>query len=134
MIRLISVGFIFVAFGCSEHSHSVEVPAPYAGLTNPLAGDSNAPGDGGFVFDENCTRCHGVAADGDSGFGEALSPPASDLTDSHLLDSGDDYLYYRISEGGAFSPFDSDMPAFKDELSEMERWQLVSYLRSLQMR
>ena len=43
----------------------------------------------------------------------------------------DDYLYWRISEGGAFEPFISLMPAWGTLLSEQEMWQLVSYLRTL---
>lgn len=43
----------------------------------------------------------------------------------------DAYLFYRISEGGNFAPFNSAMPAFADKLSERERWHVINYIRSL---
>ncbi|VAW39437.1 hypothetical protein MNBD_CHLOROFLEXI01-2019, partial [hydrothermal vent metagenome] len=44
---------------------------------------------------------------------------------------GDDYLFWRISKGGAIDPFNSTMPAWEGALTEEQRWQLVSYMRTL---
>lgn len=43
----------------------------------------------------------------------------------------DDYLFYRISEGGNVAPFNSAMPAWKEILTETERWDVINYTRSL---
>ena len=40
----------------------------------------------------------------------------------------DEYLLWAISEGGA--PFGTDMPAFKDALSQDEIWQIIAYMRA----
>ena len=43
-------------------------------------------------------------------------------------------LRWRVSEGGTAEPFHSQgsvMPAWKYHLSEMERWQVISFARTL---
>ena len=42
--------------------------------------------------------------------------------------AGDEYLLWAISEGG--NQFGTDMPAFKDVLSEDEIWTIVTYMRA----
>ena len=44
---------------------------------------------------------------------------------------GDDYLLWRISEGGAEAPFNSAMPAWKETLDEDARWDVINYIRAL---
>lgn len=107
-----------------------DIPAAYAGKTNPLAADSNASTAGKEIFDTTCAACHGDGGKGDGPAGKALTPPASDLT-KIVATSGDDYLFYRISEGGAMDPYNSSMPAQKNSLSEDEIWQVVTYIKSL---
>ena len=43
----------------------------------------------------------------------------------------DDYLYFRVLEGGAFFPYGSEMPGFEAMLTEEEIWRVVSYVQSL---
>ena len=62
-------------------------------------------------------------------FSRALSPSPALL--AHLIrmpDAVDEYLLWAISEGG--EPFQTDMPAFKDELSREQIWQIISYMRA----
>ena len=42
---------------------------------------------------------------------------------------GDDYLFWRISEGGA--QFSSAMPGWSASLDEDERWDIINYVRVL---
>lgn len=94
-----------------EEPDPYAVPEAYAGMENPLSGDEVAIAEGQTLWGESCTGCHGGAVE----YGE-----------DHA--HGADYLYWRISEGGAFAPFDSEMPAFKEELSDDQIWKLISYL------
>lgn len=43
--------------------------------------------------------------------------------------AGDGYLIWAIGEGGA--QIGSAMPAFKDSLSEADRWRIIRFLRTL---
>jgi hypothetical protein len=61
-----------------------------------------------------------------------MQPPPGDLADaSHMSALSDGYLFWRISEGGGFDPYNSMMPAWGTLLSETEMWELVSYIRTL---
>jgi hypothetical protein len=45
-----------------------------------------------------------------------------------------DYWFWRVSEGGTAEPFHSQgsvMPAWKYHLSEIERWQVIAFARTL---
>lgn len=113
------------------HAH-VDPPSEYAQLTNPFAGDAAAIAAGQTVFNTNCTTCHGPQGQGDGPTAVGLNPKPANLADRQMLDSlSDGYLFWRVSEGGAMAPFNSAMPSWKAALSEEQRWQLISYVRSL---
>lgn len=105
-----------------------DVPTEYRDLAMP-AGISAEEGKKQFLAD--CASCHGDGGLGDGPVGKALVPPAGNLTDPRLHEAvGDDYFFWRISEGGAFAPFNSGMTPFKSK-SEEQRWQLVAFIRTL---
>ena len=64
---------------------------------------------------------------GDGPVASALNPPPAPLAHSSQT-VGDDYLFWRISEGGV--PFSTSMPPWK-VLDEQARWDLVNYIRAL---
>lgn len=109
---------------------AVEVPAEYAGKTNPVANDAAAVAAGKDIYATNCASCHGDAGAGDGPAGSALDPKPAALNalGSEITDN---FLFWRISEGGAMEPFNSSMPAFKGVLTEEQIWQTVHFIRSL---
>ncbi len=114
-----------------DHGH-LEAPAEYANLSNPFAGDAKAAEVGKAVFQNGCASCHGPEGKGDGPAAASLNPKPSNFTDSAMMgELSDAYLFWRISEGGAMEPFNSVMPAWKDVFSADERWQIVTYLRTL---
>ena len=114
-----------------QHGH-VEPPAEYADLTNPFDDDHEAIEAGEVIYQANCAACHGSEGAGDGPVAEGLDPKPSNFTDTHMMEElSDGYLFWRASEGGAFEPFNSGMPAWKGILSEEERWQVTSFIRSL---
>ena len=142
MIAFALASVLLVAAGCggsgkpsdnkgSGGDEKISRPEPtgdYKGKTNPTP---DAVEEGKKLFANNCVLCHGEKGDGDSQVGSTLKPPSSDLTDPKLQAAmGDDYIFWRISEGGAALNYDG-MTAFKDSLKEEQRWQLVAYVRSL---
>ena len=67
---------------------------------------------------------------GDGPAGQQLDPaPAPVAHTSRML--GDDYLFWRISEGGGHDPFSSAMPRWQDLLSDTDRWDVINYIRAL---
>lgn len=101
------------------------VPAPYAGRQSPLDVTADVLAAGKKLFVNRCAICHGSEGRGD-GKGGPYVPPAADLT---ATIRGEDYLFWRISEGGYSPPFCTAMPAFVNSFSERERWELVALVR-----
>jgi mono/diheme cytochrome c family protein len=110
--------------------HRAPIPSEYAGLANPVPADDESLARGSELYTANCATCHGDGGMGDGPAGVALDPvPASIAHTSQMM--GDDYLFYRISEGGAFEPFNSSMIAWKSVLDEESRWDVINYVRAL---
>ncbi|MFN2275492.1 MAG: c-type cytochrome [Anaerolineales bacterium] len=108
------------------------VPEKYRDLVNPLAGDPEAIAAGSQAYASLCSQCHGSQGAGDGPAGAGVDPMPGDLTDSARMPTlSDGYLFWRISEGGSFDPFNSLMPSWGTLLSEREIWELVSYIRTL---
>ncbi len=110
--------------------HHATVPEEYAGLTNPVAADEASLARGAEIFAASCATCHGDGGMGDGPAAATLNPaPPAIAHTSQML--GDDYLFWRISEGGAMAPFNSAMPAWKAILDEGARWDVITYVRGL---
>ncbi len=108
--------------------HHAAVPAEYSGLKNPVAADDDSLARGAEIYANQCATCHGDEGLGDGPGGASLDPPPAPLAHTGRM-LADDYLFWRISEGGAMAPFNSAMPAWKASLEETERWDLINYLR-----
>ena len=107
--------------------HHAEIPAEYAGLKNPIPADEESLERGATLYTTNCASCHGDGGMGDGPAGAALVPaPAAVAHTSQTM--ADDYLFWRVSEGG--TPFATSMPAWKI-LDEQARWDMINYMRAL---
>jgi len=117
------------------HKHSSwETPPPE--YVNKINGDWNnqaAAERGSTIYTQQCSYCHGADGKGTGPAAAGLAHPPADLTNHfHTAPGkGDGYLFWRISEGGVVEPFrsmKSAMPAFKAQLSEEQRWDLLTYV------
>jgi mono/diheme cytochrome c family protein len=124
---------LFVLTACGESnsptgsepiSTLAPVPAGYAGKMNPFGPE--AAGEGVKIFKTNCETCHGPQGHGDGPAGAALDPGPKDLSELQKV-AGDDYLFWRISEGKE----GTSMVAWKGILTEEQIWQVISFIRTL---
>ncbi len=115
---------------CQSQAPGAAVPEPYQGLENPLAGDTEAADAGMALYAARCQSCHGELALGEGPQAGDLNPPPSDLVFAVEMHE-DDYLFWRIAEGGQGDPIFSAMPSFSSVLSEEEIWQTITYLHQL---
>ena len=100
-------------------------PAAAAAKKNPLAGKPDAGTAGKQIFTTTCVPCHGPGGHGDGPAAAALNPRPANFSSPAVAGESDGALFWKLSEGrGAMVPF-------KGSLSETQRWQLVSYIRSL---
>lgn len=107
--------------------HHAEIPAEYAGLTNPVPADEASLERGATLYAVNCASCHGDGGMGDGPAGSALDPAPAPVAHSSQM-MADDYLFWRVSEGGI--PFGTTMPSWT-VLDEQSRWDMVNYMRAL---
>ncbi len=136
MLELIIIGQM-MGQNARQHPHLVErhrtynmgrIPKEYKGLKNPLKPTKENLAAGEKIWKEQCVACHGESGRGDGPAGKALNPPAADL--AFIITrpiAQDDFLFWTISEGGL--QFGTAMPAYKNILSEKQRWQVILYLR-----
>lgn len=112
------------------------LPNDYASLTPPTNFDSvDSIAAGREIFLASCAACHGVNGNGQGAVKPTFGLKPSDFTDrTQTQRRTPQYLFWRMSEGGQSEPFraqGSIMPAWKFQLSEQQRWQMVAYLLTL---
>jgi mono/diheme cytochrome c family protein len=113
------------------HTHA-KTPEEFASLENPFANDQKAIEAGKAIYETNCATCHGTEGMGDGPAAESLDPKPAMLADGAMMgDLSDGYLFWRVSKGGQMEPFNSAMPAWEAGLTEEQRWQVISYVRTL---
>lgn len=115
------------------------IPTAADGLVNPLAGQGNALRDGAMLYEINCQMCHGRTGRGDGAVGEHYVPPPPDFHSPAVLRLTDGAVYYTITNGVLSTPIPEaakyiprDWHAFHRLLTDHERWEIVSYLRTLE--
>ncbi len=103
------------------------VPADYANLTNPFAGQADAVSAGKALFATNCASCHGETGLGDGPAAAALDPKPANL-EKTAAEAEPAYLYWILHEGGAAAGLSSSMVSYNGILTEDQMWQIVTYL------
>ena len=105
------------------------VPVEYRGARSTIRATPENVAEGQALYRENCASCHGAEGLGDGDAGRSLVPsPALLRWFVQMPMSGDEYLLWAVSEGG--ERFGTDMPAFKQSLSEEDIWKIIAYMRA----
>lgn len=84
---------------------------------------------GGIVYNNYCILCHGVKADGNGRAAKIYNPKPADLVNS---DKNDEYKHLIIRNGGAALGRSKFMPPWREELTEEQLNDVVTYLRAIQ--
>lgn len=102
-----------------EYSALGTAPPRVRTLRNPLNGDSMAMAAGRKLFLQHCAQCHGQDADGGN--------KAPSLRADEIQQATPGTLFWILTNGVVRR----GMPVWS-KLPEGQRWQIVSYLKSLQ--
>ncbi len=105
------------------------VPKEYEGAKSEASTGPAIIAAGGKLYAEHCAVCHGRDGMGEGEPGRAVSPSPALL--AYMIRrpiSVDEYLLWAISDGG--KQFESDMPAFKNQLSRDDIWRVITYMRA----
>jgi mono/diheme cytochrome c family protein len=117
------------------------VTVPLSGLasdetTKPDPTDPALNARGKVVYAEQCASCHGANLEGQPNWRKRLPngrlpAPPHDAT-GHTWHHSDKQLFDMTKFGpGALVPgYQSDMPGFKDRLSDADIWAVLSYIES----
>jgi mono/diheme cytochrome c family protein len=126
------LALILIFFACAAalllSGGSWNIPSAAKQLKNPIPATAEAVDDGMFNYMKRCQSCHGADGNGKGGRAEKLSVKPTDFTNAgEMSGRTDGELFWVITHGHR------PMPGFQEKLTDMERWQLVDYLRSLSL-
>jgi mono/diheme cytochrome c family protein len=82
---------------------------------------------GRVYFAQLCLSCHGVRGDGLGEWAYRVTPYPADLRKARTQGRSDQMLFDIISNGLVGTP----MIGWRRQLTEAQRWQLVTYVRTL---
>ena len=78
------------------------------------------------LYFNECVICHGSNGKGEGEASFGLKIPPGDLTDMFNRSQSDGAIYWKLTNGRG------QMPSYSENTTELQRWQLVSYIRELQ--
>ena len=102
----------------SVYAELAKAPGKAAARRNPLQSDPDAVAAGGKLFARHCAECHGDMAEGGKKAPSLLAPEVQQATPGTL--------FWLLTNGVVRR----GMPVWS-KLPEPQRWQIVSYLKSL---
>jgi mono/diheme cytochrome c family protein len=124
---LLAAGAVFLVVGLYKALAAMTIDAyPTTYARSPVGSTADSIRRGHELFAVHCAPCHGRAGRGDGPAGAGLLQRPADLTASHTADHTPGDLFWWITHGLGLA-----MPAFGDQLSVTERWDLVNFVRTL---
>ena len=94
-------------------------------VKNPFSGNNEAVKSGEIIFKQTCVMCHGEFGLGNGIAGQTLIKKPANLSSKRFQNQSDSRIFWKITNGYA------TMPSFEATLTEMQRWELVNYIRTL---
>ncbi|HYX70462.1 MAG TPA: cytochrome c [Terriglobales bacterium] len=119
--RIFPLLLLLIATVCAASGYDWHLAVPERARTrnNPLASDPQAAAAGAKLFARHCAQCHGDDATG--------RPGRPNLHSMRVRASTPGELEWLLTNGS----LRNGMPSWS-RLPEPQRWQLVTYLKSLQ--
>jgi mono/diheme cytochrome c family protein len=111
----------------ARNIRDMAIPADAKAMQNPVAFTAERRPGAEHHWMEHCSSCHALDGSGDTPIGRNLYPPPPDMRESLTQDLSDGELFHIIANGVRFT----GMPAWGDEDSEEDIWDLVSFIRVL---
>jgi mono/diheme cytochrome c family protein len=133
--QLVSMGIlgaiVVLLYGLSFTPLAPNIPTPPVPITarfnfNPTPDTPATVAAGRALYEANCSICHGPRGLGDGPAAFTLNPRPVNLQ-LHVPLHAEGEVHYWISEGVV----GTGMPAWKEQLSDEQRWQIVRYVQAL---
>ena len=120
--RILLASLLTVVFSISTFAEDWNVPADKKAKNSYIKFDNSTVKNGQVNYQKNCASCHGDIGKNNSL--KSLNPIPPDLSTKSAQNLTDGELFYILNIGRGL------MPSFKNGLSEKERWEVISYIRS----
>lgn len=120
------IGFYALAFTVAPNIPTPPVPLTARFAQNPTPDTPETVTRGRVLFQANCAICHGPRGLGDGPQAFLLNPRPVNLQ-VHAPQHAPGEVYYWISEGVP----GTGMPAWKETITEIDRWAIVRFLFAL---
>jgi Ni/Fe-hydrogenase subunit HybB-like protein len=120
--KVIPVSIILLSISTFISAQDWSVPEDKSQKVSPFKFSSETIKKGEAIFQKNCISCHGEPSK--AAFNRDMVPAPGDPAGSKFQSQTDGALFYKMTTGRA------PMPEFKNILTEEERWQVISYIRS----
>jgi mono/diheme cytochrome c family protein len=105
-------------------AHSWKAPNEAAERHNPVPKDQDSIERGNALYQKFCVTCHGKSGQGDGPLANNLKPKPANLVNRAARHSDGDFAWKITNGRGA-------MPAFKNQLTENEIWDLTNFIKGL---
>jgi mono/diheme cytochrome c family protein len=93
--------------------------------SEPAPATANSLQRGGILFNINCAMCHGSGGSGTGNLSGYFASPPADLTSDRVQALSDQEIFMVLTQGWGL------MPSMAENLSPVERWDVVNHVRSL---
>jgi len=93
--------------------------------SEPVSTTPNSLQRGRILFEINCAMCHGQDGSGKGRLSGYFSPSPANLTSEEVQALSDGQIFLVITQGWGI------MPSLAENLSPVERWDVVNHVRSL---
>ena len=113
---------LFSLFCFQSFADSWNIPAAESAKNSYIQFSASTAKVGETIYTNNCVSCHGTP--GKANGLKSFNPPPPDLAGTVTQKRSDGDLFYIITTGKVV------MPAFTTVLSEDQRWQVISFIRS----
>jgi len=119
--------YAVISFGFKPNQDKKPWVAPESAkeIKNPVEATKKSIKEGQQIFKQRCVVCHGQEGKGDGPGSRALEPKPANLPSEKVQGQTDGEIFWKISNGRG------PMVAWKNILSEENRWNLVNYVRTL---
>jgi mono/diheme cytochrome c family protein len=126
------LGICIFTIGRVTAQEATPPPAPWVApddakkVKNPVPPTQETLADAEQLFTDNCVLCHGEKGMGDGPGAKTIKVKPANFTDAKMMaEETDGSLFWKMSNGRG------PMPAWKENLTDKERWELVGYIRKL---
>jgi mono/diheme cytochrome c family protein len=123
---------VFAVGRIAAQEQTQTVPPPWIApddakkVKNPIPSTPENLAAGEQLFSDNCVLCHGDKGMGDGPGAKTIKVKPANFADPKVQSSETDgALFWKMGNGRG------PMPAWKDILTDEERWKLVNYIRKL---